>query len=139
MAKLWARLHPKFYWKRMKRTLKKFCKTCDACQKIKHARFKKYGTLIPNPIPQAPYESISMDFIMDLPQSAGFNAIYVVVDRLTKHAHFIPTKTTIDRKQTARLFVEKVVSQHGVPAIIVSDKDPPHVGRPISGRTSRRR
>ncbi|KAI5822148.1 hypothetical protein K523DRAFT_201800, partial [Schizophyllum commune Tattone D] len=54
-----------------------FCETCDACQKVKSAAFTKYGTLIPNPIPVAPYESVSMDFIVELPESNGFNAIMV--------------------------------------------------------------
>jgi hypothetical protein len=88
--RLWQSLSTRFYWKRMKVDIEKFCKTCDVCQKSKFSNFNKFGLLIPNPIPSRPYQSISMDFIVNLPWSEGYNAIFVVVDRLSKHASFIP-------------------------------------------------
>ena len=78
--KLWHRLSPRFYWRRMKADVMRFCKTCDVCQKIKTSNFNHYGFLIPNPIPHRPYSSISMDFIVNLPMCGEFNAIFVVVE-----------------------------------------------------------
>lgn len=122
--KLWQRLSPKFYWKRMKADLVHFCKTCDTCQKIKQSNFNKYGYLIPNPIPATPYASISMDFIVNLPMSGEYNAILVVVDRLTKHANFIPTTTGLTAEDFGRLFVHRIVSRFGIPESIICDRDP---------------
>ena len=122
--KLWYRLSPKFYWKRMKADVVRFCETCDVCQKIKTSNFNRYGYLIPNPIPSRPYASISMDFIVNLPMCGEFNAIYVVVDRLTKHANFIPTSTGITAREFARLFTKHIICKYGIPESIISDRDP---------------
>ena len=78
--KLWQKLSGRFYWKRMKADMMKFVQTCNVCQKVKHPNFNKYGYLIPNPIPSRPYQSISMDFIVNLPWSEGYNVIHVTVD-----------------------------------------------------------
>jgi len=80
--------------------------------------------LIPNPIPSQPYQSISMDFIVNLPWSKGFNAIYVVVDHLSKHASFIPTTTGLDSRGFTLLFVKHIVCRFGLPESIVTDRDP---------------
>ena len=77
----------------MKNDITRFCNTCDICQKTKPRNFTRYGHLTPNPIPSRPYQLVSMDFIVNLPWSDGYNAIHVVVDRLTKHATFTPTTT----------------------------------------------
>ena len=106
--KLWQKLSPRFYWKRMKADIVNFVQTCDICQKVKHSNFNKYGYLIPNPIPSRPYQSISMDFIVNLPWSEGYNAIHVTVDRLTKHGIFTPTTTGLDAEDFGALFVKKV-------------------------------
>jgi hypothetical protein len=104
--RLWNKLSSKFYWRRMKKDLDEFCDSCDVCQKIKTRNFTRYGFLIPNPIPHRPYESISLDLIVNLPWSGEFNAILVVVDRLTKHASFIPTTSGLTAQGFADLFVE---------------------------------
>lgn len=80
--------------------------------------------LISNLIPGRPYQSISMDFIVNLPWSDGFNAIYVVVDCLTKHASFIPTTTGLNSEEFALLFVKFIVCQFGLPESIITDRDP---------------
>lgn len=113
--KLWQKLSGRFYWKRMKADIVKFVQTCDICQKIKHQNFNKYGYLIPNPIPSRPYQSISMDFIVNLPWSEGYNAIYITVDRLTKHGIFTPTTTGLDAEDFGALFVKRVVCCFGLP------------------------
>lgn len=122
--KLWQKLSQKFYWKRMKADIVRFCHSCDVCQKIKWSNFNKYGFLTPNPIPTRPYESVSMDFVVNLPWSGDYNAVYVVVDRLTKHAQFIPTTTALTSPEFAQLFVKNVVCRFGLPDSIVTDRDP---------------
>jgi hypothetical protein len=62
-----------------------------------------------------------MDFIVELPKSEGYDAIYVCVDRLTKMAHFVPTNTTVTAEQTAQLFYRHIWKYHGLPTDIVSD------------------
>ena len=61
-----AKIEQKFYWKRMKSDLLRFVQTCNVCQKTKPSNFNRYGYLIPNPIPSRPYQSIAMDFIVNL-------------------------------------------------------------------------
>ena len=124
LEKLWQKLSKKFYWKRMKADLMKFIQTCDVCQKIKPSNFNKYGYLIPNPIPSRPYQSIAMDFIVNLPWSEGFNAIHVTVDRLTKHGTFSPTTTGLNAEEFGALFVKRVVCRFGLPESIICDRDP---------------
>ena len=122
--KLWQSLSSRFYWKRMKIDIVRYCNSCDVCQKTKSSNFNKFGLLIPNPIPSRPYQSISMDFIVNLPWSEGYNAIYVVVDRLTKHASFIPVTTGLDTEGFALLFVRHIVCKFGLPESIITDRDP---------------
>ena len=122
--RLWHSLSSRFYWKRMKLDIIRFCRSCDVCQKTKASNFNKFGMLIPNPIPSRPYQSISMDFIVNLPWSEGYNAVYVVVDRLTKHASFIPTTTGLDAVGFANLFVKAIACRFGLPESIITDRDP---------------
>ena len=122
--RLWQNLSQKFYWKRMKTDILEYCKACDVCQKTKFTNFNKYGYLIPNPIPSRPYQSIAMDFIVNLPWSNGFNAIFVVVDRLSKQGTFIPCTTGLTAKEFAELFVKHIVCRFGIPDSIITDRDP---------------
>ena len=122
--KLWQTLSQKFYWKRMKNDITRFCHSCDVCQKTKPRNFGRYGLLTPNPIPGRPYQSISMDFIVNLPWSNGFNAVHVVVDRLTKHATFTPTTTGLNAEGFAQLFVKNIICRFGIPDSIITDRDP---------------
>ena len=121
--RLWQSLSARFYWKRMKVDIIRYCNSCDVCQKSKQSAFSKFGLLIPNPIPSRPYQSISMDFIVNLPWSEGYNAIFVVVDRLTKHASFIPVTTGLDSEGFALLFVKHIACKFGLPESIITDRD----------------
>ncbi len=76
------------------------------------------------PIPEGPWENVSMDFMVSLPPSRGFDAIMVVVDRFNKMAHFIPTKESAMAQKTRRLFFTHVFKHHGLPKDIVLDRDP---------------
>ena len=121
---LWKSLSTQFYWRRMKLDIEKFSRSCDVCQKSKLSNFNKFGLLIPNPIPSLPYQSISMDFIVNLPWSDGYNAIFVVVDCLSKHVSFIPTTTGLDMEGFAHLFVKYIVCKFRLPESIITDRDP---------------
>jgi hypothetical protein len=107
----------------MKIDIQRFCASCDVCQKTKPSNFNKYGYLMPNPIPQHPYDSISMDFIVNLPWSGEYNAIFVVVDHLSKHASFIPTTTGLNAEEFGELFIKEIASQFGLPTSIITDQD----------------
>ena len=86
---------------------------------------KPSGTLQPLPIPEWKWEYITMDFVVGLPRTrAGFDAIWVIVDRLTKSAHFLPVCTKFSLDRLAELYVNEIVRLHGVPMTIVSDRDP---------------
>lgn len=122
--KLWEYLSSRYYWPRMKTDVLEFCSSCDVCQKTKPSNFRKYGRLLPHSIPTRPYESISMDLIVNLPWSEDCNAILVFVDRFTKHAQFIPTTTGLNAKGFAMLFVKYIACKFGLPASIVTDRDP---------------
>jgi len=108
----------------MKVDIIRYCNSCDICQKSKSPTFNKFGLLIPNPIPSQPYQSISMDFIVNLPCSEGYNAIFVVVDRLMKHASFILVMTGLNLEGFTLLFVKHIVCKFSLLESIITDRDP---------------
>ena len=81
-----------------------------------------FGPLVPNKVPNRPWEIISMDLITQLPESNGYNTICVIVDRLTKRAHFIPINNRFSSKDMAQLLYDKVYLLHGLPLQIISDR-----------------
>ena len=86
---------------------------------------KPSGTLQPLPIPEWKWEHITIDFVVGLPRTrASFDAIWVIVDRLTKSAHFLPVRTKFSLDRLAELYVNEIVRLHGVLVTIVSDRDP---------------
>ena len=113
-----------YYWVGMKKDVVNFIKGCHICTRNKSVKHLPYGLLQPLPIPEARWTSVSMDFITDLPVSQKFDSIFVVKDRLTKNAHFIPCRKNITAEQTADLFVKEVFRLHGVPKDLVSDRGP---------------
>ncbi|KAD3641652.1 hypothetical protein E3N88_30876 [Mikania micrantha] len=108
----------------MTSTVKQFVKACEICQTCKASTVQPGGLLQPLDIPEAIWEDLSMDFIGGLPLSKGFNVILVVVDRLSKYAHFIGLKHPYTSKGVAELFVKEVIRHHGIPKTIISDRDP---------------
>ena len=111
-----------YTWPGVRSYIKNYCKSCTTCARSKAPRHRPYGNLRQLPIPEKPWNSISMDFIEQLPPSLGFTAILVVVDRLSKQSIFIPTHDTITSMQLAQLFVLHVFSKHGVPSHVTSDR-----------------
>ncbi|QRW17991.1 Retrovirus-related Pol polyprotein from transposon [Rhizoctonia solani] len=122
-AKTYHRIASVYYWPKMARSIQKYVHTCDICQKAGHRRHGPRGFLQPLPIPQQPFEVVSMDFIMDLPPSNNYNAILVIVDKLTKYGHFIPCTTQIDEVQTAQLFHDHIWCHYGLPRQVITDRD----------------
>jgi hypothetical protein len=113
-----------FYWSGMHEEIKQYVSSCLPCQQNKSRNSNKLGLLQPLPIPNQKWEQVSMDLITQLTKTKrGNDAIIVVVDKLTKMSHFIPTTTTVSATQTATLFMNEIVRYHGIPSSIVSDRD----------------
>jgi transposase InsO family protein len=124
IEKTMEKLSRSYFWPGMRKSIQHYIKNCDSCQRVKARHDLPGGLLQPLQIPQDRWESISMDFITQLPKTKGnFDAITVFVDRLTKRAHFAPSRTTDKAPDVARLFLREIFRQHGLPHSIVSDRD----------------
>jgi hypothetical protein len=114
----------------MKREIAKYISECDTFQRVKANHLKVVGTLQPLPIPSWKWEDLSMDFIVGLPNtSRQHDSIWVIVDRLTKTAHFLPVHTTHRAEKYAEIYIDQIVRLHGIPRTIVSDRGAPFVAR----------
>lgn len=123
-TKMYRDLKQSFWWKRVKVDIAKYVASYGICQKVKVEHKRPAGLLKPLDIPLWKWENITMDFVLGLPRSPRGR---VVIDRLTKVAHFIPMKTTSTASDLVPLYVKEVVRLHGVPKSIVSDHDPKFV------------
>ncbi|KZV16853.1 hypothetical protein F511_09784 [Dorcoceras hygrometricum] len=119
----------RYYWPHIREDVEAFVKTCLVCQQDKGEAHAPKGLLQPLPIPEHPWASVSMDFIIGLPPSEGCGSIIVVVDRFSKYATFIPAPKDCTAEQAAGLFLKHVVKYWGVPGNIVSDRDPRFTGK----------
>src|SRR6202050_200613 len=114
-AKTYNRIASTYYWPSMSRDIKWYVSTCKIYQKSKPKCHTPVSSLQPIPILTQPFEVVSMDFIPELPLSDGFDNIFVIVDKLTKYAIFIPTTTTIGEKETVELFFHHSISKFRIP------------------------
>jgi hypothetical protein len=119
-------LKKSYYWPNLKNDAEEYVKTCLTYQTLNK---KQAGLLRPLPIIQGPWENVSMDFMVSLSPSRGFDAIMVMVDRFSKMAHFIPTKENATAQETRRLFFTHVFKHHGLPKDIVSDRNPKFISK----------
>ncbi|CAA0830755.1 Unknown protein, partial [Striga hermonthica] len=107
-----------------------FVRRCLTCQQVKAEHKSPIGPLRPLPIPRWKWEEVAMDFVTGLPRSSEHHdAIWVVVDRLTKVAHFLPVSMSMPLDRLAEIYVRGIVRLHGVPVTIVSDRDPRFTSR----------
>ena len=114
-----------YWWPHLRQDVTNYVLHCPLCQRNKGRTMKQAGLLQPLPVPTFRWESVSLDFIMQLPMTrSGHDAIVVFVDRLTKMVHFAPTHTKCSAEDVAKLFAHNVFRHHGLPAELVSDRDP---------------
>lgn len=126
--KTYRTIRERFTWKGLKKDIIKYVQECGTRQSNKVEHTHLAGLLQPLPIPEQKWESISMDFITGLPFSQGKDCIFVVVDRLTKYAHFFAIPSKSSASQIAEIFFQGVFRLHGLPKTIVSDRDSRFMG-----------
>ncbi|KAJ9541114.1 hypothetical protein OSB04_027620 [Centaurea solstitialis] len=108
----------------MKKDIAYFVERCVTCLQVKIEHQRPYGKLQQLPIPEWTWKHVTMDFVTKLPRTPkGYDTIWVIVDRLSKSAHFLPMKETYSMERLARLYIAEIVRLHGTPVSIVSDRD----------------
>ncbi|KAL4579703.1 hypothetical protein LXL04_015862 [Taraxacum kok-saghyz] len=122
--KMYLDLKKLYWWPNMKADIATYMSKCLTCAKVKVEYQKPSGLLQQPSIPEWKWEDISMDFITKLPKTpGGYETIWVVVDRLTKSAHFLPIRETDKMEKLTRTYLKEIVRLHGVPISIISDRD----------------
>jgi hypothetical protein len=122
-TKMYQDLKQRYWWYGMKRDVTAHVALCDMCHRVKAEHQKPAVLLQPLKVPKWKWEEIGTDFIVGLPRTtAGYDSIWVIVDRLTKVAYFIPVKTTHSGARLADRYMSRIVCLHGVPKRIVSDR-----------------
>ncbi|GKA95027.1 putative reverse transcriptase domain-containing protein [Tanacetum coccineum] len=122
--KMYQDLKKLYWWPNMKAIIAEYVGKCLTCSRVKAECQKPSGLLVQPEIPMWKWERITMDFVTKLPRTSdGHDTIWVIVDRLTKSAHFIPTRETDSMETLTRLYIKEIVSRHGVPISIISDRD----------------
>ncbi|KAJ9564382.1 hypothetical protein OSB04_000348 [Centaurea solstitialis] len=122
--KMYRDLRQFYWWPGFKKDIARYVERCLTCLQVKVEHQKPYGKLQSLEIPKWKWEHITMDFVTKLPRTPkGFDAIWVIVDRLSKSAHFLPIKESYPLERLAKLYINEVVIRHGVPLSIISDRD----------------
>jgi len=111
-----------YWWPEMTTFVKKYVTGCNMCQQMKNRPQQPFGPLMPNKVSNGPWKIISMDLITQLPESNSYNAICVIVDRLTKRAYFIPINNWFSSKDMVQLLYDKVYPLHRLPLQIILDR-----------------
>ena len=118
-------LHHQYYWSGKKRHVGDFIRRCLTCQQVKAEHQKPARQLQPLEVVEWKWEHVTMDFVTHLPRTPRrHDAVWVIMDRLTKSTHFLATRMTFILEELCRLYIREIVLLHGVPMSIVSDKDP---------------
>ncbi|GKD34665.1 putative reverse transcriptase domain-containing protein [Tanacetum coccineum] len=113
-----------YWWPNMKADIATYVSKCLTCARVKAEHQRPSGLLVQPEIPEWKWDNITMDFITKLPRSSqGFDTIWVIVDRLTKSAHFLPIRENDPLDKLARLYLNRIVARHGIPASIICDRD----------------
>ena len=129
-TKMYQDLKMSFWWSGMKRDISEFVTKCLVCQRVKVEHQVPSGLLQPIRIPEWKWDRITMDFVVGLPLTGRkHDSVWVVVDRLTKSAHFLPVRTDYSLDKLAELYIKEIVRLHGIPISIISDRDPRFTSR----------
>ena len=121
--KTYMRVSREFYWQGMKRRIQQYVGVCAVCQEHKYLSMSPMGLFQPLFIPKQIWEDVTMDFIEGLPKSEGMYTILVVVDRLSKYAHFVALRHPFTAQTIVAIFVKEVVKLHGIPRTITTNHD----------------
>ncbi|GKD63616.1 putative reverse transcriptase domain-containing protein, partial [Tanacetum coccineum] len=122
--KMYYDLKDRYWWPGMKKDIVVYVSKCLTCLKVKDEHQRPSGLLQQPKIPEWKWERIAMDFVTELPRtSSGHDTIWVIVDRLTKFAYFLPMREDFEMDRLARLYQNDIVARHGVPILIISDRD----------------
>ncbi|GKD33894.1 putative reverse transcriptase domain-containing protein [Tanacetum coccineum] len=122
--KMYQDLKQLYWWPNMKANIATYVSKCLTCSKVKAEHQKPSGLLVQPEIPEWKWDKITMDFVTKLPKTTnGYDTIWVIVDRLTKSAHFLPMRETDPMEKLMKLYMKEVVTRHGVPVSIISDRD----------------
>ncbi|KAI3821490.1 hypothetical protein L1987_09058 [Smallanthus sonchifolius] len=122
--KMYQDLRQQYWWPGMKKDIALYVAKCLTCSKVKAEHQRPFGLLEQPEIPVWKWENIAMDFVTKLPRtSSGYDSIWVIIDRLTKSAHFLPIREDYRVEKLARIYIDEIVSRHGVPLNIISDLD----------------
>jgi hypothetical protein len=126
VASTLAKALDRFLCKRLRQDVKYFCERCVVCRRAK-IRPHMAATLYPLPVPPKPWHTFGLDYLTHLPESKGFNCVLIVVDHLTRMAHFLPCIETVVAEETRTLFLQGIYRLHGLPRVLISDRDPKFV------------
>lgn len=116
------RLASIIFWRGLWKDVRNYVRGCQVCQKYKPENVATTGLLQPLPVPQGIFTNITMDFVEGFPRSKRKSVVFVVVDRLTKYAHFNALKHPYTVQTVAQLFLDTVYKLHGMPSTIISDR-----------------
>ncbi|GJR07632.1 putative reverse transcriptase domain-containing protein [Tanacetum coccineum] len=123
--KMYQDMKKLYWWPNMKANIATYVSKCLTCAKVKAEHQRPSGLLVQPEIPQWKWDNITMDFVTKLPKSSqGYDTIWVIVDRLTKSAIFVPMRETDPMDKLARMYLKEVVTRHGIPLSIICDRDP---------------
>nr|GEU56750.1 putative reverse transcriptase domain-containing protein [Tanacetum cinerariifolium] len=121
--KMYQDLKKQYWWPNMKAGITTYVSKCLTCAKVKIEYQKLSGLLVQPEIPQWKWDNITIDFVTKLPKTtAGQDTIWVIIDHLTKSAHFLPMREDDTLEKMTRQYLKEVVSKHGVPVTIISDR-----------------
>ncbi|GJW67482.1 putative reverse transcriptase domain-containing protein [Tanacetum coccineum] len=122
--KMYQDMKKLYWWSNMKADIATYVSKCLTCAMAKSEHQRPSGLLVKPAIPEWKWDNITMDFITKLPKSSqGFNTIWVIMDRLTKSAHFLPIRENDPLDKLARLYLNGIVAIHGIPVSIIYDRD----------------
>ncbi|KAJ0921353.1 putative nucleotidyltransferase, Ribonuclease H [Helianthus annuus] len=122
--KMYHDMRTSYWWPGMKKDIATFVSKCLTCSKVKAEHQRPSGLLKQPRIPIWKWESVAMDFITKLPRTtAGHDSIWVIVDRLTKSAHFLPIREDFKVEKLAKVYMKEIICRHGIPIDIISDRD----------------